>query len=184
MTLGTHYRVPSDGTRKRSDRSENCRFRHCKSESLSARERESSEAPNPSPNESARSARHVFLSHSKHDGDFAELTKLELEKNVLVAWIDSDRLDPGVDWQEIDDSIKTAVALVPIMTPKARESEYVTYAWGCDVPLIPLMLRETSLHPRLAILQYLDFTNRKARDWEHLYDAIRKVQNGEKTRRG
>ena len=129
----------------------------------------------------AKEGGHVFLSHSKHDGDFAELTKLRLEKEGFSAWIDNDRLEPGVDWrQEIDDSIKASRALVAIMSPEARESEYVTYewayAWGREVPLIPLMLVETPLHPRLAALQYLDFTNRRARPWDKLFATIRKVK--------
>ena len=131
---------------------------------------------------SSNDERHVFLSHSKHDGDFAELLKLRLEKEGILAWIDNDRLEPGVDWrQEIDESIKGSKALIAIMSPEARESEYVTYewafAWGCGVNLIPVMLKETPLHPRLAALQYLDFTNRRARPWERLIKSIRNSEN-------
>jgi len=46
---------------------------------------------------------HLFVSHSKEDGDFAELLKLRLEREGYDAWVDTDRLDPGLDWrQEID----------------------------------------------------------------------------------
>lgn len=127
---------------------------------------------------------HVFLSHSKHDGDFAELMKLRLEKEGIPAWIDNDRLEPGVDWrQEIDESIKSASSLIAIMSPEARESEYVTYewafAWGSGVNLIPVMLRVTPLHPRLAAFQYLDFTNRRARLWDRLIDSILDVKKND-----
>jgi len=126
--------------------------------------------------------RHVFLSHSKHDGDFAELMKLRLEKEGIQSWIDNDRLEPGVDWrQEIDESIRASKTLIAIMSPEARESEYVTYEWafayGSGVDLVPVMLRETPLHPRLAALQYLDFTNRRARPWGRLIKSIRKSEN-------
>jgi hypothetical protein len=126
--------------------------------------------------------RHVFLSHSKYDGDFAELMKLRLEKEGIPAWIDNDRLEPGVDWrQEIDESIRGSRSLIAIMSPEARESEYVTYewafAWGSGINLVPVMLRETPLHPRLAALQYLDFTNRRARPWDHLIKSIRNAKN-------
>jgi len=129
-----------------------------------------------------RDNRHVFLSHSKYDGDFAELMKLRLEKEEILAWIDNDRLEPGVDWrQEIDESIKGARCLIAIMSPEARESEYVTYewafAWGSSINLVPIMLRETPLHPRLAALQYLDFTNRRARPWDLLIKSIRNVND-------
>ena len=127
--------------------------------------------------------KHVFLSHSKTDGDFAELMKFRLEREGFTAWIDNDRLDPGVDWrQEIDDSIKKSLAVIAVMSPDARASEYVTYewafAWGGGVPVVPLMLRDTPLHPRLAALHYLDFTNRRARPWERLIQTLNKLKNG------
>ncbi|HVR99632.1 MAG TPA: toll/interleukin-1 receptor domain-containing protein [Thermoanaerobaculia bacterium] len=130
---------------------------------------------------------HIFLSHSKADGDFAELLKLRLEQIGFTAWIDTDRLDPGLDWrQEIDDSIRSALALIAIMSPEARDSEYVTYewafAWGSGKKIIPVMLRQTSLHPRLATLQYLDFTNRIARPWSRLYDSVRAMRTAPNTK--
>ena len=123
---------------------------------------------------------HLFLSHSKVDGDFAELLKHRLEQKGFAAWIDTDRLVPGVDWrQEIDDSIRSAFAVIAIMSPEARSSEYVTYewafAWGSRKRIVPIMLRETPLHPRLATLQYLDFTNRNARPWPKLYDTLQGI---------
>jgi hypothetical protein len=126
---------------------------------------------------------YLFLSHSKDDGDFAELLKLRLEREGYVAWVDTDRLAPGLDWrQEIDKAIKDAKALIAIMSPQARASEYVTYewafAWGCGKKVIPIMLRETTLHPRLATLQYLDFTNRIARPWVRLLDTLNGTKDG------
>jgi hypothetical protein len=63
-----------------------------------------------------------FISHSKVDGDFAELLQLRLEKEGLSAWIDTDRLGPGVDWrQEIDDAIRQSPAVIAVMSPEARD---------------------------------------------------------------
>jgi hypothetical protein len=123
---------------------------------------------------------HLFVSHSKTDGDFAELLKLKLEREGHTAWIDSDRLHPGLDWRtEIDQAIRDTHALLAILSPEARASEYVTYewafAWGCGTKVIPIMLRQTTLHPRLATLQYLDFTNRLARPWNRLLDVLIKT---------
>jgi hypothetical protein len=133
---------------------------------------------------------HLFVSHSKEDGDFAELLKLKLEREGHDAWIDTDRLDPGLDWRmEIDQAIKEATAVLAIMSPDARASEYVTYewafAWGCGRKVIPIMLRQTTLHPRLATLQYIDFTNRTARPWRRLVEALSKSEeNVQKEREG
>jgi len=51
-----------------------------------------------------------FISHSRANGDFAELLQLELEKEGYTAWIDTNRLSAGVDWrEEIDDAIRRAM---------------------------------------------------------------------------
>jgi TIR domain len=77
----------------------------------------------------------------------------------------------------IDLAIKNACALVAIMTPEAKSSEYVTYewafAWGAGIRVIPVILRQTLLHPRLEALQYLDFTNTNPRPWARLLDEVR-----------
>jgi hypothetical protein len=132
---------------------------------------------------------HIFVSHSKEDGDFAELLKLRLEREGHEAWVDTDRLDPGVDWRlEIDQAIKDSTAVLAIMSPDARASEYVTYewafAWGCGTKVIPIMLRQTPLHPRLATLQYLDFTNRIARPWRRLLETLSTKDHASKEREG
>ena len=125
----------------------------------------------------------LFVSHSKIDGDFAELLKLKLEGGGYSAWIDIDRLGPGVDWRvEIDDAIKNSIAMIAVMSPDARASEYVTYewafAWGSKIKIIPIMLRQTTMHPRLATWQFLDFTNRIARPWRQLFGAIALEKKG------
>jgi hypothetical protein len=62
------------------------------------------------------------------------------------------------------------------MTPEAKESEYVTYEWayatGAGVKVVPLMVKTTQMHPRLESLQYLDFTNRRARPWDRLIEEL------------
>jgi hypothetical protein len=118
-----------------------------------------------------------FISHCRTDGDFAELLKFRLVREGYEAWIDIDRLSPGIDWRQgIDEGIRNAAALIAIMSPEARQSEYVTYewafGWGSKTKIIPVMLRETPLHPRLATLQYLDFSNRMARPWPRLIAAL------------
>ena len=126
------------------------------------------------------------VSELSEDGDFAELLKLRLEREGYQAWVDSDRLDPGNDWrEELDQGIRGALLVIAVMTPDARVSEYVTYewafAWGYGKKVIPIMLRQTTLHPRLATLQYLDFTNRIARPWSRLFEVLANSNNTGKT---
>jgi tetratricopeptide (TPR) repeat protein len=121
--------------------------------------------------------KHVFISYQHDDNDFAEALIHRVEKEGFTPWIDQDSLSPGEDWREgIDQAIREAFALIVIMSPSARASEYVTYewvfAWGCGIKVIPVMFKYTSLHPRLKSLQYLDFTNRSARPWGELMKAL------------
>lgn len=123
-----------------------------------------------------------FVSHERSNGDFAELLQLRLEKEKIKTWIDVDRLSAGDDWkQEIDSAIMKAKAVIVIMSPEARQSEYVTYEWafalGNKKPVIPILLKGTSLHPRLATLQYLDFTNGLSRPWDKLIHALNKMRS-------
>jgi len=118
-----------------------------------------------------------FITHAHEDGDFAELLQGRIEKEGHLAWIDTERLLVGTDWrQEIDQNIKASAAVLVVMSPEAKASEYVTYewafAWGVGVTVIPLMLKPTPLHPRLETLQFLDFTNRAARPWDKLMKAL------------
>jgi len=122
----------------------------------------------------------VFISHDHDDADFAELLKLKLEKEGIESWLDTERLKIGQDWrEEIDQGIEHSVAIIAIMTPEARKSEYVTYewafAWGKGKKIFPLMLKQTPLHPRLESLQYLNFTNNPTRPWADLIDSIKRV---------
>src|SRR6266567_3712535 len=95
----------------------------------------------------------VFISYMHEDLDFAENVIRRLERAGFSTWAD-ERLRAGEDWRTmIDLAIKNSFALIVVMTPEAKASEYVTYewafAWGMSIRVIPLMLRKTALHPRL-----------------------------------
>ncbi len=126
--------------------------------------------------------KHVFISYKHEDCDFAEVLSYRVEKEGFKTWTDSYRLGAGEDWRtDIDQAIQNAFALVVIMTPEAKESEYVTYewafAWGAGVKVIPVLYKKTSLHPRLEALQYLDFSGRTNRPWDTLIESIRNAVN-------
>lgn len=118
----------------------------------------------------------VFLSYKHDDGDFAQILRDRIEKAGFAGWID-DNLQAGEDWREmIDRAIRESMALIVVLSPDAVASEYVTYEWafalGAGVPVIPVMLKPTPLHPRLDELQFLDFTNRRARPWDLLLERL------------
>jgi len=122
---------------------------------------------------------HVFISYNrKADGDFADLLVSRLQSEGLSTWVDNDMLNAGEDWRvTIDQAIRDAFALVVIMSPEAKASEYVTYewafAWGARVKVLPVLYKPVELHPRLEALQYVDFTNRSFRPWDRLIKLIK-----------
>jgi hypothetical protein len=114
---------------------------------------------------------HVYISYNQDDSDFAFVLKTEIEKTGFDAWIDKARLRPGADWsEEIDQGIRQALAMIVVMSPSAKASEYVTYEWsfavGAGIYVIPILYKKTALHPRLSRYQYLDFTNPSVRPWK------------------
>lgn len=121
---------------------------------------------------------HIFISYQHDDVDFAENLKQRLEKVGFKVWIDSEQLNAGDDWHEvIDEGIKTASALIVIITPAVQTSKYVTYewafAWGAGVPVIPILLKSTQIHPRLEKLKYEDFTH--TRQWDRVLTRLKEV---------
>jgi HEAT repeat protein len=122
---------------------------------------------------------HVFICYHHGDGDFAEILRSKIEAAGFATWMD-DRLRVGEDWrQKIEQAIKGAFALIVVITPEAEASEYVTYEWACalgaGVKVIPVLLKPTECHPRLEALQYLDFSNHRARPWEKLIEVLQEA---------
>ncbi|WP_119067374.1 HEAT repeat domain-containing protein [Aggregatilinea lenta] len=125
---------------------------------------------------------HIFIAYCHKDSDFGYLTRQELESAGFQVWID-ENIQGGDIWrQEIDDAIQAAFALVVIMSPDARLSEYVTYEWSCGwgagKPIVPIMRKETKLHPRLEEFQYLNFTSddRKHWPWNNLINRLKEKE--------
>jgi tetratricopeptide (TPR) repeat protein len=122
----------------------------------------------------------VFISYQHDDGDFADVLIQKVKEAGFSTWIDNDQLQAGTDWREgIDHAIKESCALIVIMSPVAKASEYVTYewafAWGTGVKVIPVVYKQTPLHPRLETLHYLNFTSRIARPWEKLVESLKEA---------
>ena len=129
---------------------------------------------------------HVFISYSQVDADFASVMMTKLEKAGLDTWFDRGRLRPGSDWsEEIDSAIFNASALILVMSPDSRASEYVTYEWsfalGASIRILPLLLRDTEIHPRLRRLHYLDFRS-SIRPWDELVSELTAIRTTKTTR--
>ena len=121
----------------------------------------------------------VFISYDREDSDFAELVQAKLSRAGHTTFLDLEILDVGDDWRDkIDLALRASQVLVVIMTPEAAVSHYVAYEWafalGAGLKVIVLELQTTELHPRLAVLQRILFTD-KARPWQKLLEEVQKA---------
>lgn len=119
----------------------------------------------------------AFMSYSSKDTTFADLARMKLETVGIQVWIDEGALHAGEEWRNaIDAGISSSDVLLVMMTPQSCQSPYVTYEWafalGKGIKVIPLLLDDCDIHPRLAVLQYLDFRDQKKRPWEELAKEI------------
>jgi hypothetical protein len=124
----------------------------------------------------------VFLSYSTRDHFFAELAAIELAKAEITVWRDQRRLRAGMHWQqEIERGISDSIAILVALSSHSAESAYVTYEWayglGKGRPIVPLMLTECNVHPRLRSIQSLDFSVPGALPWEILVERIKEIES-------
>ena len=135
----------------------------------------------------------IFVSHHQSDVEFARQLRDRLNNHRDIdgrqpyhAWIADYELGVGDDWrQEIDDALQKSQAIVVVISPEASESKYVTYEWaysiGGGIPVIPIVWRPSSVHPRLDGLHYLDFADLKTQPWQRLFEDLAKKLAKSKT---
>jgi serine/threonine protein kinase len=103
--------------------------------------------------------KHLFISYSRHDKDYAQQVCDYLSHNGFEVWIDS-KIEYGTTWfEEIDEAIKNCAAFVPVMTPESRNSDWVRkeilLAMDYKKPIFPLLL-EGDRFPILVDIQFAD----------------------------
>lgn len=125
--------------------------------------------------------KHIFVSYAEEDRKFAQRLNKSLLESGRIAWQDRTNIKGGDNYQEkIDKAIRNAEALVVVMSPWATRSQYVTYEWafalGAGIRVIPVVVKkQTTLHPRLTAIHYIDFTTRSGSPWVSLRDALPKL---------
>jgi CheY-like chemotaxis protein len=123
----------------------------------------------------------VFVSYNSKNEDFAELVKLKLEKEDIQVWKDTSQIYAGTEWRnEIDKGLMNCDIIIVLLNQLAAESAYVTYEWafglGNGKTIIPILVEECTVHPRISVLQYLDFKDVK-RPWDKLIERIKKAKS-------
>src|SRR5688572_26045538 len=119
---------------------------------------------------------HVFISYAREDAGFVRKLSKRLSDTGLASWQDISGLRGSQDWQrDVDKALRSASALVVVMSRYATRSRYVTYEWafalGARIPVVWIRRSATQVHPRLALIQCVDFTKR-GKTWLRLIDAV------------
>lgn len=125
----------------------------------------------------------VFLSYSTKDHHFAELAVEKLKVHGIDLWRDANQIRAGSNWrEEIDHAISNSFAVLVALSKDSAESPYVTYEWayayGKAKPIIRIRLGDCHIHPKIQVVQYLDFSIPGSLPWESLVDRILEVEPG------
>jgi CheY-like chemotaxis protein/nucleoside 2-deoxyribosyltransferase len=127
----------------------------------------------------------VFLSYNSKNEDFAELVKMKLEKENIQVWKDTSQIDAGREWRnEIDQGLLNCDIVIVLLNQLSAKSPYVTYEWafalGKGKAIIPVLSEDCEIHPRIEVLQRLDFKDSK-RPWDKLIEMVKKVNKTNNT---
>lgn len=103
--------------------------------------------------------KHLFVSYSRRDAEYAQQLKEQMQHNGFEIWID-EAIEHGDQWfNEINEAIKTCAAFLVIMTPESEQSEWVhkeiLLAKRYDKPIFPLLLSGNEF-PILIDTQFAD----------------------------
>lgn len=123
---------------------------------------------------------HLYLSYERSDYQFASMVRAMLEQAGFAVWMDAPEQRTRERWHtEIEQAIKGASALVLVVSPAARTSEYVTYEWafalGAGKAVLLLESLVTDVHPRLGMLPRLDCTHPDEALWDNLCALVHRV---------
>ncbi len=123
----------------------------------------------------------VFLSYSTKDHHFAELAEIKLSEGEIKLWRDQGQLPAGGDWRSgIESAISASIAVIVVLSENSADSSYVTFEWayglGKGKTVIPIKLENCKIHPRLAIVQHLDFSVPGSLPWSTLIARIGEIE--------
>jgi serine/threonine protein kinase len=115
--------------------------------------------------EIGKPAGHIFVSYSRRDSEYVEKLVADIESRDLPVWMDRNDIDFGTIWlNEVEDAISESFAVIVVMTPEARNSEWVQrevlLALNLKKPIFPLLLQDT-MFLSLVNLQPLDVRGRE-----------------------
>ncbi|HLO33680.1 MAG TPA: HEAT repeat domain-containing protein [Anaerolineales bacterium] len=124
---------------------------------------------------------HVFMSYSRKDEEVMRLIAKFLRAQGIKVWVDNEKLIPGTPiWEdEVEKGIKFAAALVVVLSPDSKSSEWVkretSLADQHHKRIFPVLVRgdeNTSISLRLINRQFVDLRQMSAQSLKSLSDAL------------
>ncbi len=114
---------------------------------------------------------YVFVSYAREDETFVTELNRKLRESGIDVWQDIHDIRAGEKWAvELDAALAGAGLLVLVLSTASAHSEYVTYEWayasGARIPVLPLRISGEQFHPRIEMLQVVDFETQ--RPWDRL----------------
>ncbi len=125
----------------------------------------------------------VFISYSSNDLKPAEEVYRRLTDKGFTVWFDRARLNPGFDWhKDIEDGCESSRIVVPIMTPRWKQSEWTKYETYGAESVIPLVVEgewEDVNTPPLERFQAekVKFSVAGNFPWDDFFNAIERLLN-------
>ena len=108
---------------------------------------------------------HIFISYSRRDDEVMRRIAFFLRDQGFKVWVDNEKLISGTPaWEEsIENAIKNAFAVIVILSPEAKSSEWVRREIACadqyQKRVFPVLVKgdeDESLPIRLITRQYID----------------------------
>jgi hypothetical protein len=124
---------------------------------------------------------HVFISYSRRDEMVMWRVVKFLRRQGINVWVDNEELIPGTPiWEEeIEKAIKAASAVVAVMSPDSKDSEWVrreiSLADQNRKRIFPVLVQgdeDTSITLRLITRQYIDLRENEGAGLTSLHNAL------------
>src|ERR1051326_713754 len=123
----------------------------------------------------------VFMSYSRRDSDVMWRTAKYLRAQGINVWVDNEKLVPGTAiWEEeIEKALKAASAVVVVMSPDSKNSEWVrreiSLADQYRKHILPILVRgdeDSSITLRLITRQFVDLRQNEEKGLQSLRPAL------------
>jgi HEAT repeat protein len=124
---------------------------------------------------------YIFMSYSRKDEDAMRIIAKFLRAKGIKVWVDNEKLIPGTPvWEdEVEKGIKGAAAIVVVLSPDSKNSEWVkretSLADQHHKRIFPVLVRgdeNTSISLRLINRQFVDMREARERGLNALSDAL------------